>query len=236
MDYLIIGMKLIVGLIALMAVIRLLGKKHLAEMTPYDIIYLIMFGGILEETLYDEKISIWKFVFAITIWGGSIFAVEKLVAKFNPLRILLKGEPDQLISNGKINQKAFKKNQLEMEQVRTMLRQQGIFSLREVRDMYIEPGGQVSINTFAKYKSVVADDLGIEKKEEEPSALLIDEGEVKTEVLNAIGKSNEWLLEGINAKGFDRVEEIIYCEWSDTDGFFIRGFTDTIELNNHQPS
>ena len=48
MDYLIIGMKLIIGLIALMVVIRLLGKKHLAEMTPYDIIYLIVFGGILE--------------------------------------------------------------------------------------------------------------------------------------------------------------------------------------------
>lgn len=236
MDYLINGMKLIIGLIALMVVIRLLGKKHLAEMTPYDIIYLIMFGGLLEETLYDEKISIWMFLFSVTVWAVAIFTVEKLVLKFNRLRILLKGEPDQLISNGKIHRKAFKKNQLEMEQVRTMLRQQGIFSLREVRDMYIEPGGQVSINTFAKYKSVVADDFGIEKKEEEPSVLLIDNGEVKSEVLNAIGKSSEWLQEGISANGYDHVAEILYCEWSETDGFFIKGFTDTIELNGHQPS
>ncbi|HEX5564469.1 MAG TPA: DUF421 domain-containing protein, partial [Sporosarcina sp.] len=90
MDYLLNGMKLVIGLITFMVVIRLLGKKHLAEMTPYDIIYLIMFGGILEETLYDNKVSIWMFLFSITVWAVAIFAIEKLVAKFNPLRILLK--------------------------------------------------------------------------------------------------------------------------------------------------
>lgn len=236
MDYLMNGMKLAIGLITFMVVIRLLGKKNLAEMTPYDIIYLIMFGGILEETLYDTKTSIWIFLFSMGVWAGSIFIIEKLVAIFDPLRILLKGEPDQLISNGKINQKAFKKNQLEMEQIRTMIRQQGIFSLREVRDMYIEPGGQISINSFAKYKSVVAADLELDKNEEDPSVLLIDEGEVKAEVLHAIGKSEQWLREKIGEEGYTSVEEILYCEWSETDGFFIRGFADTIELNGHQPS
>ncbi|MCG7345280.1 DUF421 domain-containing protein [Sporosarcina sp. ACRSL] len=236
MDYLLIGMKLIIGLIALMTITRLLGKKPLAEMTPYDIIYLIVFGGILEESIYDKKVTIWMFLFSLAVWAIAILAVEKLVAKFNPLRILVKGEADQLLSNGKINRKAFEKNQLEMEQVRSMLRQQGIFSLKEVRDMYIEPGGQISINPFAKYNSVAVEDLGIEKKEEEPSVLLIDEGEIKPEVLKAIGKSKEWLLQGVNEKGYQYIEEILYCEWSETDGFFIKGFDDTVELDGQQPS
>jgi uncharacterized membrane protein YcaP (DUF421 family) len=236
MDYLLIGMKLVIGLMALLVVIRLLGKKPLAEMTPYDIIYLIVFGGILEDALYEKKVTIWMFLFSLAVWAIAIFTVEKLVAKFNPLRILVKGEADQLISNGKINRKVFEKNQLEMEQVRSMLRQQGIFSLREVRDMYIEPGGQISINPFAKYKSVEAGDMEIEKKDEEPSVLLIDDGEIKPEVLNAIKKSEEWLLAGIKEKGFTNVEEILYCEWSETEGFFIKGFADTIELNMNQPS
>ncbi|MDN4607668.1 DUF421 domain-containing protein [Sporosarcina highlanderae] len=236
MDYLMNGAKLIVGLIAFMVVIRLLGKKHLAEITPYDIIYLIMFGGILEESLYDNKITIWMFLFSLAVWAISIYFIEKLVTRFNSLRILIKGEPDQLIDDGKVNLKAFKKNQLEMEQVRTMLRQQGIFSLREVRDMYIEPGGQISINSFAKYKQVTIGDLELEKDEEVPSVLLIDEGEVKDEVLNAIGKSEQWLREGILKEGFAKVEEILYCEWSKTEGFFIRSYSDTIDSNGHKPS
>lgn len=175
MDYIINGMKLVIGLIAFMVVIRLLGKKHLAEMTPYDIIYLIMFGGILEETLYDRKTSVFMFLFSLGIWVSAIYIIEKLVAKSNTLRVVLKGEPDQLIENGKINKKLFDKNQLEMEQLRTMLRQQGIFSLREVKDLYIEPGGEISINQYAKFKAVTAVDLKLELEEEDPSVLLIDE-------------------------------------------------------------
>lgn len=117
-----------------------------------------------------------------------------------------------------------------------MLRQQGIFSLKEVRDMYIEPGGQISINSFTKYKTVEAKDLDIEKRDEEPSVLLVDERDIKLEVLNAIGKTEEWLLKGIKEEGYNKIEEILYCEWSKTEGFFIKGFADTIELNIHQPS
>ena len=53
LDYLLIAAKLVIGFAALLVVIRLLGKKHLAQMTPYDIIYLLVFGGILEESIYD---------------------------------------------------------------------------------------------------------------------------------------------------------------------------------------
>lgn len=218
-----------------MIVIRVLGKKHLAEMTPYDIIYLIMFGGILEESLYDNKITIWMFLFSLTVWAVAIYCIEKLVYRFDRLRILLKGEPDQLIANGKINQKSFKKNQLEMEQLRTMLRQQGVFSLRQVRDMYIEPGGQISINLFAKYQTVSIEDLDIEKNEEEPSVLLIDEGEVKEEFLIAIDKSESWLRKELEEKGYGSINNIIYCEWSETEGFFIRSYADTIEENGNKP-
>lgn len=236
MEYLTNGLKLIIGLLAFMIVLRLLGKKHLAEMTPYDIIYLIMFGGILEESLYDTKISVWMFLFSLAVWALAIFIIEKIVYSSNRMRSIVKGEADQLISNGLINQKIFKKNQLEMEQLRSMLRQQGIFSLREVRDMYIEPGGQISINTFAKFKAVDNEALHIQKDEEEPSVLLIDEGDIKEEVLHAIKKSEGWLLKELNALGYDSYKDIIYCEWSLTEGFFVKSYGDTISEDSNKPS
>lgn len=146
MDYLLNGIKLVIGFIALMTVLRMLGKKHLSQMTPYDFIYLVVFGGILEESLYDDKISIIMLLFGIVVWTVVIYTIEKVATKSDKLRILLKGEPDKIIENGKLNKKLIDKNQLEMEQLRTMLRTQGVFSLREVRDLYIEPGGEISIS------------------------------------------------------------------------------------------
>ena len=130
MDYLLIGAKLVIGFAALMTVIRVLGKKHLSEMTPYDIIYLLVFGGILEESLFDEKVSILMILFAVAVWAIVIYAIEKLVTKSNKLRILLKGEPDKIIENGVLNKKLIDKNQLEMEQLRTMI--------EETRNFFIE--------------------------------------------------------------------------------------------------
>ncbi|MEK3934860.1 DUF421 domain-containing protein [Sporosarcina sp. FSL W7-1349] len=231
MEYLTNGAKLIIGLLAFIIVLRLLGKKHLAEMTPYDIIYLLMFGGILEETLYDPKITIPMFLFSLAVWAVAIYLVEKLVVRSNTLRIWIKGSPDKLIADGKINKNLLEKNQLEMEQLRTMLRQQGIFSLREVRDLYIEPGGDISINPYAAYQPVTLQDLNIEKAEEEPSVLLVDEGEIKPEVLEFIGKTEDWLRSELQKLGHRAMRDILYCEWSSTEGFFIRTYEQTANFD-----
>jgi uncharacterized membrane protein YcaP (DUF421 family) len=228
LDYLLIGAKLLIGFVALMTVLRVLGKKQLSQMTPYDIIYLLVFGGILEESLFDEKVSIFMLLFGVAVWAIVIYTIEKLVTKSNKLRILLKGEPDKIIANGKLNKKLIDKNQLEMEQLRTMLRIHGIFSLKEVRDLYIEPGGEITINQYAKYKTVTNGDMKIKSDEEEPTILIVDEGQVKEDALDAIGKSELWLRSELNQLGYGNLKELLYCEWSSTEGFFIKTYKETI--------
>ena len=41
-----ITIKIVVGLLALLVVIRLLGKKELSQLTPFDFVYLLIFGGL----------------------------------------------------------------------------------------------------------------------------------------------------------------------------------------------
>lgn len=48
-----ITMKLVFGLIGLLLVVRLLGKKSMSEITPFDLVYTLVLGGILEESTYD---------------------------------------------------------------------------------------------------------------------------------------------------------------------------------------
>lgn len=116
-------------------------------MTPNDIICLLVFDGILEESLYDEKVSIFMLLFTVFVWTIIIFVVVKIVTVSNTVRQVVKGEAGRLIADGKINVKLVDKNLLEMEQFRTMLRKQGIFSLREVRDLYWK-GGRRTIRTI----------------------------------------------------------------------------------------
>ncbi|MFC0231334.1 DUF421 domain-containing protein [Bhargavaea ullalensis] len=222
------AIKLVVALLALLVIVRLLGRKELAEMTPFDIVYLLLFGGIVEETLFDSSISVWNLLFTLAVWAILIYLIEKIAQRSDKGRVLLMGRPVYLIKDGKLDTEAFRKNALEMEQLRIMLRQSGIFSLREVKDLLIETNGSFSINTYARYKPATAGDLHLDVAEEDPSVLLIDRGTVKREMLRQIGKREEWLLDAMADLGFGGVQDILYCEWSAMDGFYVRTKDDTM--------
>ena len=226
-------LKLIIGLLVLTFTLRLLGKSTIAQLTPYDLVYIIVFGGIIDSTFYDDNIGIIPFMFSALVWTLSIYIIESLVRKSRGLRVFFRGAPDRIIENGKLNMKLFKKNNLEMEQLRIILRQKGIFSLKEVKDIYLEPDGTFSVNQYMNYKPTTNRDFNIEKEEEAHNILLIDEGKIETRALSYIDKTAEWLLDEMLKLGIKDVSEISYCEWSEKAGFYYKSKEDLInkEIN-----
>ncbi|CAM4100775.1 DUF421 domain-containing protein [Lederbergia lenta] len=229
MEFLDTALKLVLGLLALLVVTRLLGKKEMAQITPFDFVYALVLGGLLEESLYDKKITIWSFLFAVLIWAILIYIIEVIAVKNDRIKKILKGEPSVIVKNGQLDTNAMKKNHLEMEQLRTMLRQQGVFSLREVRDLYLEPSGNISIQKYSSSEPPTAAMLHMEVKDEAPSVLLIDEGKIKKEILQFAGKTTNWLQDELKKEGYAAIENIFFAEWSATDGFYIKTYDDPKE-------
>ncbi|MES9739664.1 YetF domain-containing protein, partial [Peribacillus frigoritolerans] len=52
--------------------------------------------------------------------------------------------------------------------------------------------------------------------------LVIEEGQIKEEELRSVKKSKEWLREGLQKRNYKKIEDILYGEWSETDGFYIQ--------------
>lgn len=226
MTYMNIGLKLFFGFIALLLVTRLLGKKEISQLTPFDFIYSIVLGGILEESIYDNKISPLHVWFAVFVWGVMLFIIENVSQRYDKIRALLKGESSILIRDGEFNLKELEANHLEMEQLRIMLRQQGVFSLREVCDLYLEPGGTVSLKKYAKFDTVTPAMLNLEPKDDSINFLFVDDGAINEEILRYTGKSKEWLYTELQKEGYPIIQDILYAEWSETDGFFIKTYLD----------
>ncbi|MBW8350702.1 DUF421 domain-containing protein [Bacillus sp. IITD106] len=226
MLYLDTVVKLVLGLLALLIVTRLLGKKEMGQFTPFDFVYALILGALLEESLYDEKISVFQMLFGVTVWGILIYIVEILAVKSRPIKKILKGEPSIIVQDGNLDMKVMRKNHIEMEQLRSMLREQGVFSLSEVRDLYLEPGGTISIKKHTKMEPPAAEMLNIEVADEAPSILLVDEGRIRKENLQYAGKSSKWLNDALQKEGYPIISEIFVAEWSPTNGFYIKTYTD----------
>lgn len=63
--FLTIGLELFVGLIGLLLVMSVLGKKTMAEVTLYDLIYTLILDGIVEGAIYDQAVHVGHIIFAL---------------------------------------------------------------------------------------------------------------------------------------------------------------------------
>lgn len=77
--------KLITGFIGLLVVVRFVGKKSLSKMTPLDLIYSIVLGGIVEEAIYDDKVKSTEILIALSAWAFMIYIFELLVSNSKTL-------------------------------------------------------------------------------------------------------------------------------------------------------
>lgn len=198
--YIGIASKMLIGSIGIFILIRLLGKKAMSELTPFDLLYVLILGALVEEALYDDKVSVFHIIFALVLWGTVVYMVEKLLEKTEKISTLVQGKPSILIEKGKLNLEELENNHFDMEQLRSMLRQNNCYSIHDAYYAILEVNGGLTV---------------IKKDQEEmPTLLLLEEGKIKTNVLKSIHKDEEWLREKLAEKGHNKIENILYCEWS----------------------
>lgn len=197
--YIGISSKLITGAIGIFILLRIMGKKTMSELTPFDLIYILLLGAVVEEAIYDDKVNVLHVLFAIVLWGLFVYAIEKALQHTDKFSTLIEGEPAILIEKGRLNLKELDANFFDIEQLRSMLRQNNVYSIADVYYAILEVNGNLTVIT--KDEAVV------------PSALLIEFGTIQENTLNYIMKDELWLRTELSKQGHNDLSEIVYCEW-----------------------
>ena len=197
--YIGISSKLITGAIGIFILLRIMGKKTMSELTPFDLIYILLLGAVVEEAIYDDKVNVLHVLFAIMLWGLFVYAIEKALQHTDKFSTFIEGEPAILIEKGRLNLKELDANFFDIEQLRSMLRQNNVYSIADVYYAILEVNGNLTVIT--KDEAVV------------PSALLIEFGTIQENTLNYIMKDELWLRTELSKQGHDDLDEIVYCEW-----------------------
>lgn len=197
--YIGISSKLITGAIGIFILLRIMGKKTMSELTPFDLIYILLLGAVVEEAIYDDKVNVLHVLFAIVLWGLFVYAIEKALQHTDKFSTFIEGEPAILIEKGRLNLKELDANFFDIEQLRSMLRQNNVYSIADVYYAILEVNGNLTVIT--KDEAVV------------PSALLIEFGTIQENTLNYIMKEELWLRTELSKQGHNDLSEIVYCEW-----------------------
>lgn len=211
--YIAIALKLITGMIGILVFLRIAGKAQMAQITPLDTVSAFVIGALVGGVLYNPDMSMWHILFALTVW--TLFnMLIRFAMRSARLRHFIKGESVFLVKDGAINFKNFKRNSLEMEQFRVMLRQKGIFSMFDVEDVLFESNGSVTV---------------LSPGETSNSFLLVNNGELIEHSLTQCNRSRAWVLKAIKRNGFDGPADLFCMEWTPHKGFYFVSYAGDVK-------
>ncbi|MFE4525630.1 DUF421 domain-containing protein [Cytobacillus firmus] len=216
--------KVIVGFVTLFFIIIITGRTSISQLTPFHLVFVLVLGDFLGNTIYENKVGIFHFLYAIGLWTLLMLGIEFLTLKNKSTRSLLLGDPNIIIRDGVMDRKLLKKNRLDVNQVLSILRQNQVFSVREVKYGILEANGQISILLQSKYQKPDKQDLSLlESPVYLPTALIID-GEVLKDNLHELGFDQQWLDNQLTTNGYDNVKRILYADWRENEGIHISPF------------
>lgn len=213
-----IAMKLIVGMIGILAFLRITGKAQMGQLTPLDTVSAFVIGALVGGVLYNPDMTTWHLIFALAVWTAFNMLV-RFAMRSAYLRHLIKGESVFLVKDGVLNFRNFKRNSLEMEQFRLMLRQKGIFSMFDVDDVLFEANGAVTV---------------LSPGQTTYSVLLVNNGEIVESSLAQFNHTQEWVQKAIKRNGFRSPSELFCMEWTPRKGFYFVTFDGDVKRGKEE--
>jgi uncharacterized membrane protein YcaP (DUF421 family) len=131
----------------LLVLTRIIGRRELSSLQPFDLILIIILGDAVQQGLTQDDYSLTGAFLAI----GTIAVLQVFVSwlgfRFPRARPVLEGTPIVVVDNGDIIERNAKRERLSVDEIREAARMQGIGQLSEVRWAVLETNGQI---TFIK--------------------------------------------------------------------------------------
>ncbi|MDT9726061.1 DUF421 domain-containing protein [Xylanibacillus composti] len=224
-DYGAIAVELLVGFCALFLYTKLVGKTHFSQLTPFDFISVLILGELLGNAVYDQEIKLQKILFALSLWALLIYVTELVTQKLKSTRKMLEGQPSILIRKGNIQFKEMKKIKLDLNQLQSLLRQQGYFSLREVNYVIMETNGSISVLPKPEYGKPTNQDLHLHPQPSSLPYTVILDGEVIHDNLRASGHDEQWLKDELANADIFHYQDVLFAEWRENEPLFLQKYS-----------
>lgn len=198
--FLLVAIKLLIGFLALITIINISGKGNLAPNSASDQVQNYVLGGIIGGVIYNNSIKILDFIGILCIWCALVLGLKWLKQHVVKVKQVIDGKALIIIDEGKINIENCRKVGLSAHDVSFKLRTNNVYSIKDVKRAIVEQNGQLIIIHYG---------------EENPKFPLITDGHLQTDILEAIGKDEDWLIEEIKKQGLNKYSDVFLGEYVD---------------------
>lgn len=176
----------------LFIVIRLMGKRQISDMQPFDLVITLLIADVASVPISDGAIPLFYGVIPIL----TLYILHKLVAflslKSGRVRDLVCGKPVIIIEKGVVIESAMRAADYTLDDLTEQLRLKDVFSLSQVEYGILETNGSLSVLPKAQQPAMM---------QVRPSIMLISDGAVISSALAECGYDRRWLDKKMTSMG-----------------------------------
>lgn len=190
---LIIFFRAIILYVFVLIVMRLMGKREIGQLQPFELAISIMIADLSTVPMADTGIPIFNGIIPILGLLLMHLIISVLNLKSLKAREIICGKPRILIYRGRIDEKALKKERFTINELQERLRGNNVINIGDVEYAILETSGQVTVIQKPEKRNTIPEDFNIIPPYEGISYDLVVDGKVMKDNLDILGKDYQWL-------------------------------------------
>lgn len=200
-ELLIIILRVIIGYILLIILMKFMGKREVGQLSLFDLLILLTIVDIMVVGIENYEINYYYYVIPMIVLAIIQKVIARITLKWVWFRNILDGKEVIIINKGIVDIKAMNKNGYNMDDLYAQLREKGYTSPNEVMYAILENNGKLSI---------------IESMSKNSFPLpIVTSGKVNYENLKMINKTYDELLMYLNDLGISNIKDVFGISYID---------------------
>ena len=188
---------------------RLMGKRQIAELEPFELVIAIMIAELAVIPMQDRNIPLANGIIAITtlLFIQVTFSVVSL--RSVGFRSILDGRYSLIIANGIIQEAEMRRARYNLDELLEQLRLKSIFNLGDVEFAILETSGELSVLLKSQKRPATPADLQVATNYEGLPMVLIMDGQVMNSELKQARLSEAWLRSELEKHGIKSPGQVL---------------------------
>ncbi len=212
-----------------MILIRLMGKKNILRVTPFQFTSYIIIA-VITALLSVNIITNFAFgLISLGVWALLPIVVDYLSLKSKWIHDVVNGKETVLIKHGKIMEENLLDARLTAEELLREIRSKKVFSLADVEFAVMENTGEINVFNKSHKTPVSPTDLGIKVAPlAEPQTVILD-GNMLDESLFSLGLNREWLMIQLETAGVS-IDNVFIGQVDSSGDLYLDLFDDSVQI------
>lgn len=179
--------------IAMILVMRGLGKRQLGEFQPFELAMTILLADVISAPMESVSVPLLNGLLPVAAMFVVHSVISVLSVKFDGVRAFVSGRPQVVINRGVIDRAALDRLCLSLSDLLEGLRAAGFPDPSEVGTAIVEANGGISAFADAAHRGPRTAELGVRTGYEGMPLMLILDGRVQKTNLERSGQDEAWL-------------------------------------------